>query len=73
MGATVHLARIGSTPALHHVVEPTPLRGAPEHVRGRCGRNGEPTVIVRGIDSKAVRVREGVICVTCIDLAGRLA
>lgn len=68
----VHLAQLGDASTMHHVVEPSPLRGQPEFIRARCGRAGAPKVIVRSIDSRAVRVKEGVVCVSCIDLAGRL-
>lgn len=68
--ATVHLAAIGRSTTMHHVVAPKPLRGEITEVRTRCGRAGEPKVLVKSIDRRAVRVREGVVCVTCIDLNG---
>ena len=68
--ATVNLARFGKTPTVHHVVGPKPLpRGDVDEVRTRCGRTGKPTALVRKIDARAVRVREGVVCVNCIDLS----
>jgi hypothetical protein len=66
---TVHLARIGTGKTMHHVVEPRPLRGTPEQVKARCGQRGVPTALVTNIDAKAVRVREGVVCVSCMELA----
>lgn len=71
MEATVNLAKIGTGPAMHHVVEPRPLRGTPEQVKGRCGMRGAPKVIVRGVDARAVRVKEGVVCVSCAQLGAR--
>lgn len=72
MATCINLARIEGSTAMHHVVEPSPLRGAwPAQVKSRCGRRGAPTVIARGIDARAVRIREGVVCVTCMDLAAR--
>ncbi|MBA2631054.1 MAG: hypothetical protein H0U84_08560 [Thermoleophilaceae bacterium] len=67
----MNLARLGRASTMHHVVEPTPLRGQPEQVRTRCGRTGAPALLIREIDARAVRVREGVVCVNCLDLNGK--
>lgn len=70
MTGTVNLAQLAPATTMHHVVDPKPLRGTPTAVKTRCGRTGAPGKIETKVDARAVRVKEGVVCVSCIELAG---